>query len=68
MSRKECYFCRKKLSEIDYRDTALLSRYLGFWAKIKPAHDTGVCAKHQRRLEEAIKRARYLGLMPYTTR
>lgn len=65
---KECYFCRKKLVEIDYRDSSTLNRYLGIWSKIKPASDTGTCAKHQRQLAEAIKRARYLAILPYTTR
>lgn len=68
MKTRECYFCKKKLVEIDYRDTALLSRHLGFWAKIKSGHDTHTCTKHQRRLDEAVKRARFLGLLPYTTR
>lgn len=65
--RKVCYFCRKKIEEIDYRNAELLHRYLGIWSKIKPAKDTGACAKHQRRLTQAIKRARFLALLPYTT-
>lgn len=65
---KECYFCRKKLVEIDYRDGANLSRYLGVWSKMKPSSDTGTCAKHQRQLTAAVKRARYLAILPYTTR
>lgn len=66
--RRQCYFCRKKIEQIDYRDTVLLNRYLSPWTKMKSARDTGTCAKHQRRLAEAIKRARFLALMPYVKR
>lgn len=67
-NKKQCYFCKKKIDVIDYKDSGLLSRYLTNWAKMKGAHDTGTCAKHQRRLSEAIKRARYLALLPYVRR
>lgn len=66
--KKDCPFCRRKLIDVDYKDPAVLSRYISSWAKIKPTKDTGACAKHQRRLAEAIKRARFLALLPYTTR
>ena len=65
---RECTFCRKKMIDVDYKDPAALSRYLTAWAKIRPRKDTGACAKHQRRLADAIKRARTLALLPYTTR
>lgn len=68
MRRKECQFCKRKISSIDYKDAHLLNRYLSGWAKIRPAKDTGVCSRHQRGLTEAIKRARFLALLPYTTR
>jgi len=68
MKRKTCPFCKKKVEWIDYKDSALLKRYLGMWSKIRPARDTGVCARHQRRLADAIKRARFLALLPYTSR
>ena len=67
-TKKQCYFCKKKIDEIDFKDTNLLGRFLTPWAKMKAGHDTGVCAKHQRRLTEAIKRARYMALMPYVKR
>jgi small subunit ribosomal protein S18 len=54
--------------DIDYKDPSGLSRYLTSWAKIKATKETGACANHQRRLAEAIKRARFLALLPYTTR
>lgn len=66
--RKECYFDRNNIEFIDYTDTALLQRYLSSWAKVKPAKDTGTCRRHQRKISQAIKRARYLALLPYTTR
>lgn len=66
--RKHCHFCRNNLIEIDYTDTDVIRRYLSPWAKIRPARDTGTCRKHQRHLADAIKRARFLALLPYTTR
>lgn len=66
--KKDCGFCRHKAIDVDYKDPAFLGRYLSPWAKIKATKDTGLCAKHQRRLAEAIKRARFLALLPYTTR
>jgi len=65
---KECYFCRHKIEEIDWRDTDLLRQYLSGQAKILSSRRTGLCAKHQRRLAKAIKRARVMGLLPFTTR
>ena len=66
--RKECAFCRRKLIDVDYKDPAGLIKYLTPWSKIKATKETGACAKHQRRLAEAIKRARFLAILPYTTR
>jgi small subunit ribosomal protein S18 len=69
MKRKvDCYFSKNQIKEIDYRNTDLLGRFLSGWGKIKPARETGVCAKHQRALSTAVKRARYLGLMPFVKR
>lgn len=66
--KKQCIFCKKKIDTIDYKDAAFLSRYLTAWAKMKSSRDTGTCAKHQRQLSQAIKRARFLALMPYVKR
>lgn len=66
--RKECQFCKRKVSTIDYKDSHLLGRYTSGWAKIRSAHDTGVCSRHQRELTHAIKRARFLALLPFTVR
>jgi small subunit ribosomal protein S18 len=60
-----CYFCQRNLNEIDFKNTQLLKRYLSTLGKIKPKKKTGVCSFHQRKLARAIKRARYLGLLPY---
>ena len=62
---KVCAFCAEK-AEIDYKDIARLRRFVSDRGKIQPRRRTGVCAKHQRRLAFAIKRARYLALLPYT--
>jgi len=62
---KVCPFCADK-AEIDYKDISRLRRYISDRARIEPRRRTGACAKHQRRLALAIKRARYLALLPYT--
>jgi small subunit ribosomal protein S18 len=62
-----CYFCQRNIQEIDFKNTTLLKRFLSLSGKIKPRKKTGVCAWHQRRLKKAVKRARYLGLLPYLT-
>ncbi len=67
-ARKQCNFCRKKIEIIDYKDASQLSKFLTPWAKMKSARDTGTCARHQRLLSEAIKRARFLALLPYVKR
>lgn len=63
--KKVCVFCGKD-SEIDYKDVAKLKRYISERGKILPRRITGNCAKHQRALTVAIKRARHISLMPYT--
>ena len=62
--RKVCAFCGKD-NVIDYKDTAKLKRYVSERGKIFPRRITGNCAKHQRALTVAIKRARHVALMPY---
>lgn len=65
--RKVCAFCADKVDYIDYKDVAKLRRYVTERAKILPRRISGCCAKHQRQLTVAIKRARYIALMPYTS-
>jgi small subunit ribosomal protein S18 len=64
--RKVCAFCVDHVSEIDYKDLGRLRRYISDRGKIDPRRKTGTCAKHQRRLTTALKRARFLALLPYT--
>ena len=67
MRKKVCSFCSDKVSNIDYKDVMKLRRFMSERAKILPRRVTGTCAKHQRELTTAIKRARYLALLPYTS-
>ncbi|UCE65624.1 MAG: 30S ribosomal protein S18 [Candidatus Zixiibacteriota bacterium] len=63
--RKICRFCDQKISIIDYKDDRMLRKYLSERGKIIPRRVTGVCAKHQRQLTQAIKRGRVLALLPF---
>ena len=63
--KKVCVFCGKENNEINYKDTAKLKKYVSERGKILPRRITGTCAKHQRSLTSAIKRARHVALMPY---
>lgn len=63
--KKVCHFCVDRIDEIDYKDTARLRKYISERAKILPRRVTGTCAAHQRKLTVAIKRARYVALLPY---
>lgn len=64
--RKVCTFCVDKVSYIDYKDIARLRRHLSERGKIEPRRKTGTCARHQRALAVALKRARHVALLPYT--
>lgn len=66
--RKACPFSGEGAPAIDYKDTRLLGRYISEYGKIIPRHVTGVSAKKQRKLAQAIKRARILALLPYSSR
>jgi small subunit ribosomal protein S18 len=63
---KVCAFCVEKNASIDYKQVDVLRRYVTERGKIRPRRQTGMCAKHQRRMSTAIKRARHLALLPYT--
>ncbi len=63
---KNCHFCQQKIKEIDYQDIDLLRRFLSGQAKILAPKRTGTCAKHQRILAKTIKKARVMGLLPFT--
>ncbi|MHC1715543.1 MAG: 30S ribosomal protein S18 [Acidaminococcaceae bacterium] len=64
--RKVCSFCVDKVEDIDYKDVAKLRRYVTERGKILPRRISGNCAKHQRQLTSAIKRARNVALLPFT--
>jgi small subunit ribosomal protein S18 len=63
--RKTCAFCEGKVKHIDYKQTQMLRDYLTDRGKIRPRRQTGACAKHQRQISIAIKRARHLALLPF---
>ena len=63
--KKVCAFCQAKAEEIDYKDVVTLKKYVAEGGKILPRRMTGVCAKHQRVLSKAIKRARLVDLLPF---
>ena len=63
--KKVCMFCVDKVQSIDYKDTAKLRRYVSERGKIVPRRISGNCAKHQRQLTVAIKRARIIALLPF---
>ena len=65
--RKVCSFCVDKVDVIDYKDVAKLRRFISERAKILPRRVTGTCAHHQRELTVAIKRARHLALLPFSS-
>ena len=65
--KKVCAFCVEKAETIDYKDVATLRKFTSDRAKILPRRVTGTCARHQRELTTAIKRARQIALLPYTS-
>jgi small subunit ribosomal protein S18 len=65
--RKYCKFCEMKATYIDHKDVKTLQNYIPERSKILPRRISGTCAKHQRQLMQAIKRARILALLPFTS-
>ncbi|NCQ02479.1 30S ribosomal protein S18 [Candidatus Wolfebacteria bacterium] len=64
----QCFFCSQNSKTIDYKEAELLKRFISSQAKIIDPKYTGICAKHQRMLAKAIKRARIMGLLPFVRR
>jgi small subunit ribosomal protein S18 len=64
--QKFCSLCLNKVEDVDYKDLATLRRFISDRGKIEPRRKTGTCARHQRMLSVALKRARYVALLPYT--
>lgn len=65
---KNCYFCANNMKVVDYKDVILLRKYINAAGKILPTRRTGNCAKHQRIVANAIKRARIIGLLPFVAK
>lgn len=65
LRKKVCRFCIDKIKAIDYKDTKRIERFISDRGKIISRRMLGVCAKHERKLSKAIKRCRYLALLPY---
>jgi small subunit ribosomal protein S18 len=63
--RKSCLLCKDKATEVDYKNVALLRRYISERGKIRPRRMSGACRRHQRLVAVAIKRAREMALLPY---
>ena len=66
MKKKVCMFCADKALVIDYKEAEKLKKFVSEKGKILPRRVTGLCAKHQREVTLAVKRARHIGLLPYT--
>jgi small subunit ribosomal protein S18 len=65
--KKVCPMCQKGIARVDYKDTGLLKEFLLAKGQVIPRRRSGMCAKHQRRLAEAVKNAREVALLPYVT-
>jgi small subunit ribosomal protein S18 len=65
---KKCYFCENNINSIDYKDTENLRKFMNYYSKILPKRRTGICGTHQRKLSLAVKRARIMALVPFTSR
>jgi len=65
--KRVCRFCSERVDQIDYKDLERIGRYVTERGKILPSRLTGTCAPHQRVLVQAIKRARFMALLPYVT-
>ena len=65
---QQCYFCSQNLNEVDYKNAELVKKFMSGQGKIIDPKFTGTCARHQRRLAEAVKRSRIMGLVPFTRR
>jgi ribosomal protein S18 len=68
VKKKVCYFCSEGIDHVDYKDVALLRKFMSDRAKIRSSRVTGNCVQHQRKVALAIKNARELALLPYTNR
>ena len=65
VKRRNCFFCKDKVDEIDYKNTSQLRRYISEKGKIRSRRITGACRRHQVQVATAVKRAREMALLPY---
>jgi small subunit ribosomal protein S18 len=65
VKRRNCFFCKDKIEEIDYKNTSQLRRYISEKGKIRSRRITGACRRHQVQVATAVKRAREMALLPY---
>ena len=65
--KRNCYFCREKIDEVDYKNAGQLRRYVSEKGKIRSRRITGACRRHQRQVAVAVKRAREMALLPYVS-
>ena len=65
--KRNCYFCREKVEEVDYKNMNQLRRYVSEKGKIRSRRITGACRRHQRQVAAAVKRAREMALLPYSS-
>jgi small subunit ribosomal protein S18 len=63
-----CYFCQRNIQQIDFKDTKVLRNFISLSGRIKAKKKTGTCSNHQKKLAQAIKRARFLSLLSYTSK
>uniref|UniRef100_A0A7C4M2C3 Small ribosomal subunit protein bS18 n=1 Tax=candidate division CPR3 bacterium TaxID=2268181 RepID=A0A7C4M2C3_UNCC3 len=68
MKNKICVFCSKNIKEVDYKQVESLKKYMSFFGKIEGRRRTNACAFHQKRISQAIKRARHLALLPFVNK
>lgn len=67
LGKRRCTFCTNQIQDIDYKDLGTLKMFVDGFKKIKNRYYTGVCLAHQKKLAKAIKRARHLALLPFTS-
>ncbi|MBT4349462.1 30S ribosomal protein S18 [bacterium] len=68
LKNKYCYFCVNNVDEIDYKNWQQLQRFTSSYGKIVPKRRSGVCSKHQRKVAQGIKRARFMAFLPYISK
>jgi small subunit ribosomal protein S18 len=68
MNTKQCHFCNNNVKQVDYKEIEALKKFLDLHAKMVSSRRTNICSVHQRKLAMAVKRARFLGLLPFVAR